>query len=141
MVGGDTAALIGGTLINLVAQVVGGQAARERAGRRPVTFLVDEFQTLPGADYELILSELRKYGANLILATQSLARLDALDQEHARALRPTVFANLDGLIAFHTSAEGGASAGTKSGEIPADRLAERRRDDSTVDREETEAAR
>ncbi len=36
---------------------------------------------------------------------------------------------------------GGASAGTKSGEIPADRLAERRRDDSTVDREETEATR
>jgi hypothetical protein len=46
-----------------------------------------------------------KYGASLVLATQSLARLDALDREHQRALRATLFANLDGLFAFHTSAE------------------------------------
>jgi hypothetical protein len=60
---------------------------------------------VPGADFEAILSELSKFGANLILATQSLARLDALDREHKRALRATVFANLDGLFAFHCSAE------------------------------------
>lgn len=105
LVGEATAALIGGTVINLVAQVVAEQAARPRAERRRVVFLVDEFQSLPGADYELILGELRKYGANLILATQSLARLAALDAEHTRALRPTVFASLDGLFAFQTSAE------------------------------------
>jgi len=60
---------------------------------------------MPGADYEGILAELAKYGANLILATQSLTRLDALDREQNRALRAMVFANLDGLFAFHTSAE------------------------------------
>jgi hypothetical protein len=59
----------------------------------------------PGADYEGILSELSKYGASLILATQSLARLEALDRDQGRSLRATVFANLDGLFAFHTSAE------------------------------------
>jgi hypothetical protein len=59
----------------------------------------------PGADYEAILSELSKYGASLILATQSLARLEALDRDQGRSLRATVFANLDGLFAFHTSAE------------------------------------
>jgi len=60
---------------------------------------------MPGADYEAILAELAKYGANLILATQSLARLDALDRADTRALRATLFANLDGLVAFQTSAE------------------------------------
>jgi hypothetical protein len=104
-VGEDTAALVGATLINLVGLVVGEQARLQPRERRTATILVDEFHTMPGADYEAILSELAKYGANLVLATQSLARLDALDREHQRALKATVFANLDGLFAFHTSAE------------------------------------
>jgi hypothetical protein len=104
-IGEDTAALIGGTLVNLVGLVVARQAALPPAERRPVTMIVDEFQSTPGADYELVLSELAKYRANLVLATQSLARLDALDKHHERALRPTVFANVDGLLAFNVSAE------------------------------------
>lgn len=101
----DTAALIGGTLINLVGLLVGEQASLSDDCRRPVSLIVDGFHTMPGADYESILSELAKYGASLILATQSLARLEALDRDQGRSLRATVFANLDGLFAFHTSAE------------------------------------
>jgi hypothetical protein len=104
-VGEDTAALLGGTILNLVALAVGEQAGLAPGQRRPVTLLVDEFHTMPGADYEGILSELAKYGASLLLATQSLARLEALDREQNRTLRSMVFANLDGLFAFHTSAE------------------------------------
>jgi hypothetical protein len=104
-VGEGTAALIGATLLNLVALVVAEQAALDPADRGRVTLLVDEFHTMPGADYEAILSELAKYGANLVLATQSLARLEALDRQHGRGLRPVLFSNLDGLFAFHTSAE------------------------------------
>ena len=104
-VGEDTAALVGGTLINLVGLLLGEQAALPEDRRRRATLIVDEFHSMPGADYEAILSELAKYGANLVLATQSLARLDALDREGRRALRATVFANVDGLFAFHTSAE------------------------------------
>jgi hypothetical protein len=107
-VGEDTAALVGGTLLNLIALTIEAQAARPASERRPVTLLIDEFHTMPGVDYEAILSELAKYGANLVLATQSLARLEALDREQHRALRATVFANLDGLFAFHTSAEDAA---------------------------------
>jgi hypothetical protein len=105
IVGEDTAALVGATLLNLAALAIGEQAALDPRQRRAVTFLIDEFHTMPGTDYEAILSELAKYGANLILATQSLAKLAALDREQHRALRSTVFANLDGLVAFHTSAE------------------------------------
>jgi hypothetical protein len=104
-IGESSAALIGATLVNLVGLVVARQVEREPAERRPISVIVDEFHTLPGADYELILSELSKYGANLILATQSLARLAALDGDERRALRATVFANLDGLFAFNCSAE------------------------------------
>ena len=104
-VGAETAALVGGTLINLVGLAVAAQAKLPAGERRAVTLIVDELHTMPGADYESILSELAKYGANLILATQSLGRLDALDRPGERALKATLFANLDGLFAFHTSAE------------------------------------
>jgi hypothetical protein len=71
-----------------------------------VTLVVDEFHTIPGADYEQVLGELAKYGANVVLASQTLARLDRLtDAKRTRNLRASVFSNLDGLFAFHTSAE------------------------------------
>ena len=105
VVGPDTAAMIGGTLLNLVKEVIAAQAALAPAARRRVTLVVDEFQSVPGADYESMLSELAKYGASLIMATQSLEHLSALDRMHQRALRATVFANIDALFAFHCSAE------------------------------------
>ncbi len=104
-VGEDTSSLLGATILNLVALATAEQAGLSVRDRRPVSIVVDEFHTMPGADYEGILSELAKYGANLILATQSLARLDVLDKDQGRTLRSMVFANLDGLFAFHTSAE------------------------------------
>jgi hypothetical protein len=105
VVGDNAAALIGSTLLNLVTLGVAEQARLESAARRPITIFVDEFHTIPGADYEAILAELSKYGANLVLATQSLSRLLALGRDDGRGLRATVFANLDALVAFNCSAE------------------------------------
>jgi hypothetical protein len=104
-VGDNAAALIGGTLLNLVTLAVAEQARLDPRSRAPISIFVDEFHTIPGADYEAILAELSKYGANLVLATQSLARLLALGRDDGRGLRATVFANLDGLFAFNCSAE------------------------------------
>jgi hypothetical protein len=104
-VGENSAALIGGTLMNLVALGVSEQARLDPRARGRISIFVDEFHTIPGADYEAILAELSKYGANLVLATQSLARLLALGRDDGRGLRATVFANLDGLFAFNCSAE------------------------------------
>jgi hypothetical protein len=102
----DTAALIGGTLLNLAARAVSAQASLPANLRRSVTMAVDEFHTIPGADYEQVFGELAKYGANMMLATQTLARLDRLtESDRTRDLRAAVFSNLDGLFAFHTSAE------------------------------------
>jgi hypothetical protein len=105
IVGENAAALIGSTLLNLVTLGVAEQAGVHAGVRWPISMFVDEFHTIPGADYEAILAELSKYGANLVLATQSLARLLALGDEQGRGLRATVFANLDGLFAFNCSAE------------------------------------
>ena len=103
------AALVGGTLLNLAARAISGQALLSPQARKPVTLVVDEFHTLPGADYEQVLGELAKYGANVLLATQTLSRLDRLtDAQRTRNLRASVFSNLDGLFAFHTSAEDAA---------------------------------
>ena len=104
-VGENAAALIGSTLLNLVTLAVAEQAAVQAVARWPISMYIDEFHTIPGADYEGMLAELSKYGANLVLATQSLAKLLALGQEEGRGLRATVFANLDGLFAFNCSAE------------------------------------
>jgi hypothetical protein len=108
IVGDNAAALIGSTLLNLVTLAVAEQARLEPGARWPISIFVDEFHTIPGADYEAILAELSKYGANLVLATQSLARLLALGGDDGRGLRATVFANLDGLFAFNCSAEDAA---------------------------------
>ena len=102
----DIAALVGGTLLNLAARAVSSQSSLPPDQRRSVTMAVDEFHTIPGADYEQVFGELSKYGANMILATQTLARLDRLTEaDRTRDLRAAVFSNLDGLFAFHTSAE------------------------------------
>jgi hypothetical protein len=105
-VGEDLAGLIGGTLLNLAARAVSSQVSVPAPARRSVTLVVDEFHTIPGADYKQVLGELAKYGANVMLASQTLSRLDRLtDAQRTRNLRASVFSNLDGLFAFHTSAE------------------------------------
>src|SRR5207248_1400921 len=91
--------------LNLVSLGIARQSELTSGERKRVSLLVDEFHTIPGADYEGILAELSKYGANLVLATQSLARLAELDRTEGRGLRAVVFANIDGLFAFNCSAE------------------------------------
>src|SRR3989442_6513302 len=101
--------LVGGTLLNLAARAVSSQSSLPPEQRRSVTMAVDEFHTIPGADYEQVFGELAKYGANMMLATQTLSRLDRLTEgDRTRDLRAAVFSNLDGLFAFHTSAEDAA---------------------------------
>jgi hypothetical protein len=112
-VGADIAAMIGGTLINLLALAVGQQATLEPNERRHVALLVDEFHALPAANYEAFLAELAKYGASLVLATQSLAALDEIDP--GRGLRHAVFANVDHLFGFNCSAEDAALVAAELG--------------------------
>ncbi|GHO48600.1 type IV secretory system conjugative DNA transfer family protein [Ktedonospora formicarum] len=99
-VGQDVSSLIGASLLGLFAAALSRQLAQPVHARSPFLVLVDEFRNYP-INYSYILSELRKANTFLVLATQSLAQLDALD----RLLRPTIFANVDQLFVFTLAGE------------------------------------
>ena len=104
IVGPDTGALVGATILGLVQTALGGQANRPRAERRRTQVVIDEFQAIPGADYAGMLGEMRKFGGVFVLATQSLSHLDRLDHMGG-TLRATVLSNISNLFAFGMSAE------------------------------------
>ena len=78
---------------------------------------MDEMQSMPGVDYESMLSELGKFGASFILATQSLAKLDDL----SRTMRDTLLANVGCLAVFQVA---GNDARTLVWELGKERVTE-----------------
>ncbi len=97
--GRDVAALVGASLLNLVDAVIREQGGLPPEQRRGALVVVDEMQSMPGVDYESMLSELGKFGASFILATQSLAKLDDLSS----TMRDTILANVGCLAVFQVS--------------------------------------
>ena len=98
-VGRDVAALVGASLLNLVDSVIREQESLPLSQRRGALVVVDEMQSMPGVDYESMLSELGKYGASFILATQSLAKLEDLSP----TMRDTILANVGCLAVFQVA--------------------------------------
>ena len=92
--------LIGSALVNLLAQTVDEQLARPAADRRTVICVVDEATLLATTDYGRMLSGLRASGGALVMATQTLAQLDAADP----ALTETILGNVDALTVFGVGA-------------------------------------
>ena len=116
-VGRDVAALVGASLLNLVDSVIREQESASLRERRGALVVVDEMQSMPGVDYESMLSELGKFGASFILATQSLAKLDDL----SRTMRDTLLANVGCLAVFQVA---GNDARTLVWELGKDRVTE-----------------
>ncbi len=99
VVGRDVAALVGASLLNLADSVIREQGSLSLQERRGALVVVDEMQSMPGVDYESMLSELGKFGASFILATQSLAKLDDLSP----TMRDTILANVGCLAVFQVA--------------------------------------
>ena len=97
--GRDVAALVGASLLNLVDAVIREQGSLPPEQRRGALVVVDEMQSMSGVDYESMLSELGKFGASFILATQSLAKLEALSP----TMRDTILANVGCLAVFQVA--------------------------------------
>ena len=116
-VGRDVAALVGASLLNLVDAVIREQGRLPLSRRRGALVVVDEMQSMPGVDYESMLSELGKFGASFILATQSLAKLDDL----SRTMRDTLLANVGCLAVFQVA---GNDARTLVWELGKERVTE-----------------
>ena len=110
-------ALVGASLLNLVDSVIREQESLPLPQRRGALVVVDEMQSIPGADYESMLSELGKYGASFILATQSLAKLEDL----SRTMRDTILANVGCLAVFQVA---GSDARHLVWELGKDRVSE-----------------
>ncbi|MCY4447474.1 MAG: type IV secretory system conjugative DNA transfer family protein [Chloroflexi bacterium] len=117
VVGRDVAALLGSSILNLVDAVIREQGSLPPHRRRGALVVVDEMQSMPGVDYESMLSELGKFGASFILATQSLAKLDDL----SHTMSDTVLANTGCIAVFQTAA---SDARRLAGELGRDRVSE-----------------
>jgi hypothetical protein len=104
VIGQETAALIGSTLLNWLASILFAQqevSNIDTQKRRSIYVIVDEFQSIPGAAYTFMLSELAKFGARLFLGTQSLAYLEQMNQK----TRAAWLANTSTLFVFRCGAE------------------------------------
>ena len=99
-VGQDVAALVGAAMLNLVESVVRRQGEKAASERRGAMVVVDEMQSIPGVRYESMLSELGKFGGVLVLATQSLSKLD----EMSPTMRDTLLSNVGCLCVFQVNA-------------------------------------
>ncbi len=115
--GKDVAALIGSSVLNLVDAVIREQGELPPERRRGALVVVDEMQSMPGVDYESMLSELGKFRASLVLATQSLAKLDDLSP----TMRDTLLANIGCLAVFQVA---GSDARQLVWELDRDRVSE-----------------
>ena len=115
--GREVSAMVGASILNLVDSAIRGQGSLPPEQRRGVLVVVDEMQALPGVDYEGMLSELGKFGASFILATQSLGKLD----EISPTMRDTLLANVGCLVAFQVSAN---DAKELMGELDRERVGE-----------------
>ena len=115
--GRDVAALVGASILNLVDTVIREQEQLPREERRGALVVVDEMQSMPGVDYESMLSELGKYGASFVLATQSLDKLSDLSP----SMQSTLLANVGCLAVFQVA---GADARDLMWELGRDRVSE-----------------
>ncbi|MCY4576696.1 MAG: type IV secretion system DNA-binding domain-containing protein [Chloroflexi bacterium] len=113
--GRDVSALVGSSLLNLVDAVIREQGGLHPSERRGVLVVVDEMQSMPGVDYESMLSELGKFGASFVLATQSLSKLDDLSP----TMRDSLLANVGCLAVFQVAS---SDARQLVGELGTDRV-------------------
>jgi hypothetical protein len=92
-IGEDTASLLGAFLVARLGRTALRRADRGEADRRDFYVYLDEFQTFSTLSLANMLSELRKYRLNLVLAHQFLSQLDL-------HVRDAVLGNVGTLIAF-----------------------------------------
>ena len=92
--------VLGSTLINLLHRAFRMQEPIALRERRKVFCAVDEFHAFSGGDYDRLLSEDGKFGCSMLLATQSLKRLNKIRD----GLLEMVFSTCDSICAFNVSA-------------------------------------
>ena len=97
-IGEDASLLLGGLLLGVFAQAATGRADLPLEQRTPFSVVIDEVASFATAPFVGFVTESRKYGVGLTLATQTLAGLDA-------SLRATLLGNVGTIVTFRVGAE------------------------------------
>jgi hypothetical protein len=92
-IGEDSAALLGSMLVSRIGLAGLSRAELPEVERRDFYLFLDEFQTFTTLALANMLSELRKYRVNLILANQYLSQVDL-------QVRDAILGNVGTLISF-----------------------------------------
>ena len=92
-IGEDTAALLGALLVSRIGLAGSSRADIPEESRRDFYVYLDEFQSFTTLSLANMLSELRKYRVNLILAHQYLSQLDI-------QVRDAILGNAGSVISF-----------------------------------------
>ena len=100
-IGDDMAGFIGSLLLNIIRQIITGQADLPREQRTHISVVADEFQVMGGVDFGGLLGELQKYGGNFVFGTQSLDNLRSL--EEGGTLPGKIFAGVTTTIALQSN--------------------------------------
>ena len=95
--GADTANLIGGLMVSVIASAAYSRQAMPEAERRPFFLYFDEFHTVTSLALADLLSELRKYGVGLAASTQFSSRIEPVVHE-------AILGNVGTMIVFRVGA-------------------------------------
>ncbi len=97
-IGEDAAALLGAMLVSKVSLAALSRAEMPERDRRDFYLYLDEFQNFTTLSLASMLSELRKYRVNMVLAHQYLAQLDL-------PIRSAILGNAGTIISFRVGME------------------------------------
>ena len=97
LVGDDKANLLGSLVLSQFEQAALSQADTPAADRPSFMLVVDEFQNFTTESFSSALSESRKYGLSVTLATQFLSSID-------EDIRDAVLGNVGNIISFRVGA-------------------------------------
>ncbi len=100
--GPEVSSIVGGAILNLLNHIAKQQGRLPPAKRRRVVVIVDEMQVFPGVPFDEMLSELRKFGGSLLMATQSLSRLNEMTE--SGTMGQTILDNPGSLFSFQVNA-------------------------------------
>lgn len=93
LVGDEPANLLGSLFISHLKSIAMARAGQTEAERTPFRLYVDEFQSFGSLVFAQLLSEARKYGAQLVLAHQFTEQLD-------KRVRAAILGNAGTLVVF-----------------------------------------
>ena len=97
-IGDEPSHLLGALLVTAIAQAAQNRAALPEEERADFTLYVDEFQNFATDTFASILSEMRKWRLNLVLANQFLGQVPDF-------LRQSILGNVGTLVVFRIGAE------------------------------------